>query len=145
MEGFIQSAQWRLRARAKAPSKSMAEPSRNDQQLLRQLARGNEPAFSALYERYQGPLYRFVLHMSGNSATAEEVTQEVFMIVIANPKAYDPAKGSVAGYLFGIARNLTRRTMSQQQNCLPFLDDDIDEAAEPAEDLDLLAELSQAE
>jgi len=123
----------------------MAESPPDDQQLLRQLARGNESAFAAFYERYQGRLYRFALHMSGNSATAEEVTQEVFMIVIANPKAYDPAKGSVAGYLFGIARNLTRRTMSRQQNCLPFLDDDIDEAAEPAEDLDLLAELSQAE
>ena len=67
------------------------------------------------------------------------------MIIIANPKAYDPAKGSVAGYLFGIARNLTRRTMAQQQNCLPFLDEDIDEAVEPTEDPDLLAELSQAE
>ena len=124
----------------------MAEPSRNDQQLLRQLARGNEPAFSALYERYQGPLYRFVLHMSGNSATAEEITQEVFMIVIANPKAYDPAKGSVAGYLFGIARNLTRRNMQEQQNHLPIGDDEMtDEANDPADDLDLLAELSQAE
>src|SRR5215471_5847042 len=143
MEGFIQSAQWRVRARAKAPSKSMAEP--DDQQLLRQLARGNESAFATFYERYQGRLYRFALHMSGNSSTAEEVAQEVFMIVIANPKAYDPAKGSVAGYLFGIARNLTRRSMERSQNYLPILDEGVEEATDPADDLDLLAELSQAE
>jgi len=121
----------------------MAEP--DDQQLLRQLARGNESAFATFYERYQGRLYRFALHMGGNSATAEEVTQEVFMIVIANPKGYNPAKGSVAGYLFGISRNLTRRSMAQHQNCLPILDEDIDVVAEPSEDLDLLAELSHAE
>src|SRR5215467_13280985 len=124
MEGFIQSAQWRVKARAKVPSKSMAESPPDDQQLLRQLARGNESAFVAFYERYQGRLYRFALHMSGNSATAEEVTQEAFMIVIANPKTYDPAKGSVAGYLFGIARNLTRRSIERSQNYLPILDEE---------------------
>jgi len=125
----------------------MAEPPPTDQQLLRQLARGDEPAFAALYQRYQGALYRFVLHMSGNSATAEEVTQETFMVVIANPKNYDPAKGSVAGYLFGIARNLTRRSLSdtQSQNALPIVDELIEEIVDSNEDLDLLAELSQAE
>ena len=125
----------------------MAESPPTDQQLLRQLARGDEPAFAALYQRYQGALYRFVLHMSGNSATAEEVTQETFMVVIANPKNYDPAKGSVAGYLFGIARNLTRRSLSdtQSQNALPIVDELIEEIVDSNEDLDLLAELSQAE
>lgn len=125
----------------------MAESPPTDQQLLRQLARGDEPAFAALYERYQGALYRFALHMSGNSATAEEITQETFMVVIANPKSYDPAKGSVAGYLFGIARNLTRRRMAdvQNQNALPIVDEMLEEIVDPNEDLDLLAELSQAE
>ena len=42
--------------------------------------------------------------MSGNNATAEDVTQDVFMQLIRNPKGYDPAKGSVAGYLFGFMR-----------------------------------------
>ncbi len=87
----------------------MAESSPADRELFKQLAKGNETAFSALYERYQGPLYRFALHMSGNGATAEEVTQEVFMLLIGNPKGYDATKGPVGGYLFGIARNLTRR------------------------------------
>lgn len=123
----------------------MAESSPNDQQLLRQLARGNESAFSALYERHQGSVYRFVLHMSGNSATAEEVTQETFMIVIANPNAYDAAKGSVAGFLFGIARNLTRRSVEQRCHDVAMTDEEIAEEAESSDELDLLAELSRAE
>src|SRR5215471_10159185 len=146
MEGFLQFAPWRVRARAKAPSKSMAESPPNDQQLLRQLARGDESAFSALYERYQGPLFRFALHMSGNSAIAEEVTQEAFMLVIANRKNYDPAKGTVAGYHFGIARNLTRRSIEQRCHDVPIADEEIvEEADNTGDELDLLAELSRAE
>ena len=87
----------------------MADSPTEDQELLRQLAKGNEVAFRTLYERYQGSIYGFVLHMSGNRATAEEVTQEVFMLLIRSPKSYQPEKGSVAGYLYGIARNLARR------------------------------------
>jgi RNA polymerase sigma-70 factor, ECF subfamily len=125
----------------------MAESPASDQELLRQLARGDEKAFLGLYERYQGPLYRFALHMSGNQATAEEVTQEVFMLLIRKPKGYEPAKGSVAGYLFGIARNLTRRTIERSRLDLPIDDEGPDSAGELAfsSDLDLLAELSNAE
>ena len=124
----------------------MAESPPNDQQLLRQLARGDESAFVTLYERYQGPLFRFALHMTGNSAMAEEVTQEAFMLVIANPKAYDPAKGSIAGYLFGIARNLTRRSLEQRSHDVAIIVDEIAQEAEGAGDeLDLLAELTRAE
>jgi len=93
----------------------MAEPNVVDQDLYRQLAKGSEEAFSALYERYQGPIFRFAWHMSGNSATAEDVTQEVFMLLIRNPWNYDRAKGSVAGYLFGIARNLARRRLDRSR------------------------------
>jgi RNA polymerase sigma-70 factor, ECF subfamily len=124
----------------------MADSSGNDQELLRQIAKGSEQAFSAVYDRYQGPIYRFVLHMSGNSATAEEVTQEVFMKLITNPKSYDSSKGSLAAYMFGIARNLTRRCMADSRLDLP-LDDHLFEADdnEPASSLDILAELSNAD
>lgn len=125
----------------------MAQPScDDDQELLRQLARGNEAAFRTVYERYQGRIYRFALHMSGNAATAEETTQEVFMALIVKPKGYDRAKGSIAGYLFGIARNVTRRAMQQSAADIPLEDDgtEQDEFA-VADDLDVLDELSNGE
>jgi RNA polymerase sigma-70 factor (ECF subfamily) len=125
----------------------MADSPSTDQELLRQLAQGNETAFASLYERYQGPLFRFVLHMSGNNATAEEVTQEVFMLLMGKPKGYEPEKGSVAGYLFGIARNLTRRIMQRSRLDLPIDEESFDAGNMPAlaSDLDVLAELSNAE
>jgi len=124
----------------------MAESPLEDQELLRQLSKGNDAAFRRLYERYQGPLYRFALHMSGNMATAEEVTQEVFMLLIGNPKGYEPGKGTVGGYLFGIARNLTRRIVQRSRLDLPIEEEWL-EAGDPAfaSDLDILAELSNSE
>src|ERR1041384_3898149 len=104
MERFAQFEQWIRGARA-APRRAMADSALEDQELLRQLRKGNETAFTALYERYQGPIYRFALHMSGNTATAEEVTQEVFMFLIGNHKGYDAEKGPLGNYLFGVARN----------------------------------------
>jgi len=125
----------------------MADAPSADQELLRQLAKGDETAFRALYERYQGPLYRFALHMSGNTATAEEVTQEVFMLLMKKPRGYEPDKGSLAGYLFGIARNLARRSMQRSRLDQPIDDENFDHENDPAlaSDVDLLAELSNAE
>jgi RNA polymerase sigma-70 factor (ECF subfamily) len=148
LEGFAQSAQWKIGVQAEAPSDAMAGPPTDDQELLRQLAKGNENAFRALYDRYQGPIYRFALHMSGNSATAEEITQEVFMLLIRNPKSYQAEKGSVAGYLYGIARNLARRSLQQSYRDVE-LSNGYREGEEHdlalASDLDLLEELSKAQ
>src|SRR6476619_1753253 len=145
MERFAQFEQWITGARA-APRRAMADSPLEDQELLRQLRKGNETAFTALYERYQGPLYRFALHISGNNATAEEVTQEVFMLLIGNPKGYDATKGPIGGYLFGIARNLTRRILQRSRLDLPIEEEWL-ETGDPvlASDLDVLAELSNSE
>ena len=144
MEEILKPAQWKVGA-AEDSGKSM-ELARDDQELLRQLSKGNEAAFRTLYERYQGAIYRFALHMSGNSALAEETTQEVFMLLIRKPKSYDAAKGSLAGYLFGAARNMARRAMQDSSSDVPIEDDDLerDEFA-IAGDLDVLTELTNGE
>jgi RNA polymerase sigma-70 factor (ECF subfamily) len=130
----------------------MAESPIDDQELLRQLARGQQSAFEAFYQRFHGPVYRFALHMSGNRATAEEITQEVFMVLIDNPKGYDPGKGTLASYLFGAARNLTRRSLQRTRLDLPLMEElleggngDGDGHYALCSDSDLLAEMSRAE
>jgi RNA polymerase sigma-70 factor, ECF subfamily len=146
MERFVQFEQWISGAAKARPKRAMAESPVEDQELLRQLSKGNETAFRALYERYQGPLYRFALHMSGNSATAEEVTQEVFMLLIGNPKGYQADKGPVGGYLFGMARNLTRRVLQRSRLDLPIKEEWLDSGeAGLTTDLDVLSELSISE
>src|SRR5262249_45045779 len=69
----------------------------------------------------------------------------VFLQLISKPGSYKTEKGSLAGYLFGIARNLTRGTLRRSRLDLPIVEDDVDSNGDLASDLDVLAELSNAE
>src|ERR1700678_2743814 len=74
---------------------------------------GNEDAFTTLYRRRQGPVYRFALQMTGSAAIAEDVTQEVFMALLSKTAKYDAARGSLASFLYGVARNLVLRRLEK--------------------------------
>jgi RNA polymerase sigma-70 factor (ECF subfamily) len=54
--------------------------------------------------------------MSGSEAIAEDVTQEVFMVLMSEAKNFDPAKGTLAGYLYGVARNQVLRALSRDRS-----------------------------
>jgi RNA polymerase sigma-70 factor (ECF subfamily) len=82
----------------------IAEPDRDDV-LLRRAAKGDEDAFTLLYRRHQAAMYRFALRMTGSAWAAEEIVQDVFMTLIRDPKKYDAQRGTLGGYLYGIARN----------------------------------------
>ncbi len=84
-----------------------------DEQLLSQALGGDEDAFTVLYRRRQGPVYRFALHMSGSSHLAEEVTQDVFVFLIQRGHDFDPSRGALGAYLFGVARNYVRRALER--------------------------------
>src|SRR6202453_5084420 len=88
--------------------------------LLRRMVAGDEAAFTLLYRRKHPAIYRFALHMSGNAAMAEDVTQEVFMTLIRDAKRFDPARGTLGGFLFGVARNHLRRRWEQERNSVPL-------------------------
>jgi RNA polymerase sigma-70 factor, ECF subfamily len=97
-----------------------------DEQLLAQALAGDEDAFTALYRRRQGPIFRFALHMSGSTQIAEEVTQDVFIFLLQRGGDYDPARGALGAYLFGVARNYVRRALerSYSDNALSASVDD---------------------
>lgn len=84
-----------------------------DEQLLVQALAGDEEAFTALYRRRQGPIFRFALHMSGSTQIAEEVTQDVFIFLLQRGHDFDPQRGVLGAYLFGVARNYVRRALER--------------------------------
>ena len=86
-----------------------------DDELLRLMASKNEHAFTVLYQRRHGAVYRFALQMSGSPSVAEETTQEVFLILLREASGYDPARGPLASYLYGVARRLVWRRMAQDR------------------------------
>jgi RNA polymerase sigma-70 factor (ECF subfamily) len=91
-----------------------------DALLLRRMAGGDEKAFADVYRQKHPAIYRFALHMTGNSAVAEDVTQEVFMTLIRDPRRFDPARGTLGGFLFGVARNHLRKRWEQDRRLVSF-------------------------
>ena len=49
------------------------------------------PGFNDLYQRYSDTVYRAALRVTGNTADAEDVLQNVFLRMIDNPVTLDPA------------------------------------------------------
>ncbi|MES2296152.1 MAG: RNA polymerase sigma factor [Pseudomonadota bacterium] len=78
----------------------------SDTDLLRQMRAGTAAAFQALYRRHQGPLFRFALLRCGSRDTAADVVQEVFMALISGQLKFDPLRGQLQHFLFGVARNV---------------------------------------
>jgi RNA polymerase sigma-70 factor (ECF subfamily) len=87
----------------------------SDAELLRLMVAGDEQAFTALYRRHQGFVYRFALLMSGRASVAEEVTQEVFLALLRQARRYDPTRGSLSAYLCGTARNQVLRLLERER------------------------------
>ncbi|HEX8609782.1 MAG TPA: RNA polymerase sigma factor [Telluria sp.] len=81
-------------------------PLADDTELLRQLRAGVGAAFQTLYRRHQAPVYRFALLRTGSSDTAADIVQEVFMGLLTGSFHYDPLRGLLQNFLFGVARNL---------------------------------------
>jgi RNA polymerase sigma-70 factor, ECF subfamily len=121
-------------------------PPRDDEELLIELRSGDERAFVELYRRRQGAVYRFALQMSGSTAVAEDVTQDVFLTLIRGECGYDPARGTLSGYLFGIARKMVLRWLDRGRGDVA-LDQETEEGGWPelaAQD-DPLADLTERE
>jgi len=120
-----------------------------DEELVTLMIAGDEEAFTTLYRRRQGGIYRFALRMSGSEATADDVTQETFLALIDNARRFDPSRGNLSGYLYGIARNRLLRRLERDHAYVPLGDEGVEPAAQPRRagdaETDPLGSLTRAE
>ena len=112
----------------------MNEP--EDIQLLRAIRQGDQAAFQTLYRRHRSGLYSFALLHCGAPDVAADVVQDVFMGLLNDSYGFDPLKGMLANFLYGVARNLVLGHARQNSRWVQSIgDDDEDdgwEAADPA-------------
>ena len=117
-----------------------------DAELLGLAREGQDAAFLLLYRRRQGKIYRFAMQMSGSSSIAEDVTQEVFLALVRGPARYDPQRGSLEAFLYGIARNHVLRRLGADRRYVPIEDeDDTGDTLEQIQSDDPHSEMARAE
>jgi RNA polymerase sigma-70 factor, ECF subfamily len=84
-----------------SPTDRRGERDLND--LLVHVARGDQDAFEAVYDRLAGPAYGVIRRVLRDPAQSEEVTQEVLLEVWRTAARFDPAVGGAATWVMTIA------------------------------------------
>lgn len=73
--------------------------------LVQSIAARDQSALHALYERAHRPVFTLIMRITANRETAEEVTVDVFHDVWRRASRYDPANGTVLGWIMNQARS----------------------------------------
>lgn len=76
-----------------------------DRALLARVARGDQSAFAALYDRYGVSTFGLALKICNNRALAEDVVQEAFLSIWQRAGRFDPERGTASAYLFAAVHN----------------------------------------
>jgi RNA polymerase sigma-70 factor (ECF subfamily) len=76
-----------------------------ERELAKGLRQGNAEAWQALYDAFAEPVWRAVARLLGaNAADVADVVQETFLAAARSAHTYDPIRGSLWLWLWGIAR-----------------------------------------
>ncbi|MBY0610736.1 MAG: sigma-70 family RNA polymerase sigma factor [Beijerinckiaceae bacterium] len=75
----------------------------SDESLLKRIAAGDRMAMQVLFSRHQVRVYRYVLRMVRNEATAEDMISEIFLDVWRQAGQFE-GRSSVSTWMLGIAR-----------------------------------------
>ncbi len=95
-------------------------PEPPDRLLLQRAAAGDPDAFTEIFRRYQHVVYRFARAMTGCPAAAEDIAQDVFVVVLRDLGRYDPDRASFTTYLYGVVRNLSRDRLRRERRFFPL-------------------------
>ncbi len=92
----------------------------SDVELLKRAMAGDRDAFAAIYDRYHGVVYRFARMMSGSTAVAEDVTHEVFVLLMKDLGRYRAPLAALSTFLYGMARNVIRSRLRRERRYVDF-------------------------
>ena len=58
-----------------------------------------------LFDEHHAPLFRFAYRLTGSAADAEDIVQTCFLELLRPGCGYDPKRGPVRTWLYGVVRN----------------------------------------
>ncbi len=109
----------------------------DDESLIRLIRQARGEALSELYDRYGRLVFSLAFNSVGDRATAEEITQDVFLRVWQRASQYRADRGKVSTWLTGITRHraidqLRRRGVRPEQHSVSWAE--VSPGGEPVAD-----------
>ena len=87
-----------------------------DTQLVARVAHGDEAALGELYDRFGQAVFSLCVRIVHDAATAEELTQEVFVRLWRSAASFAPERGKASTWLLRIAHNLALNEVRRRQS-----------------------------
>jgi len=126
IEPIVASLRQTLRSRSLS-----ANPAASDEVLIGRIAQGDRLAMQVLFARHHVRVYRFVLRLVRNEASAEDLISEVFLDVWRQADRFE-GRSAVSTWLLAIARFKALSSMRRKPD--EELDDEAAGAIEDASD-----------
>ena len=102
-----------------SPPRKTQSPYADERVLVDGLRKGDEAAFSWLFDRYDGALRRLARTYVSTAASADEVVGETWLAVIEGIDRFE-GRSSVSTWIYRILANIARSRGVREQRSIPF-------------------------
>jgi len=102
----------------------------DDREIWERICAGDAAAFDAFYREHAASLEGFLRVLTGSQASAEDVAQDTFAQMWRSPNGFQPERGSLRAYLFGIGRKRAAEWWRKQARTERASDGSVDQVAD---------------
>jgi len=92
----------------------------NEAEVMRRVAGGDREAYASLVAQHLSPIQAYSQRMTGNPASAEDITQEVFLRLWLKAAEFDASKARLTTWLHRMAHNLAIDQLRKRQREAPL-------------------------
>jgi len=92
-----------------------------EQRLIRKARRGDQGAFTLLFQEHHLALFRFAYRLTGSVADADDIVQKCFLGMLSRSNGFDPNRSPLRSYLFGAVRNQALKRLRRREDANPGL------------------------
>jgi RNA polymerase sigma-70 factor (ECF subfamily) len=103
-----------IRHQGDVTGERLTPPARSDELLWQASARGDQRAFSELYERHSQAIYNYLFRRLADWSEAEDLTAVVFLEAFRHRRDVVVVDGKLLPWLYGIATNVLRNRRRAQ-------------------------------